>query len=211
MVVYYVMALALFASDGYEEVMRRLVQGLAWTARWRGIWRVPSSPAISKARSRLGPEVLAALFDRACVPVATPGTPGAFSRSWRLVAVDGSTFDVPAPGRPGHCMLHRGPLPSIHPPGQPRSRGGTQPRHRAHPLARRISTIPIQPHQVVLPGQLGRGHPDQKLTRTHTPGALLDRPDRGVQQRDHTKLFHRSQPRIRRADPHPGPRSLPSA
>jgi len=95
MVVYYVMALALFASEGYEEVMRRLVQGLAWTARWRGTWRVPSSPAISKARSRLGPEVLAALFDRACVPVARPGTPGAFYRSWRLVAVDGSTLDVP--------------------------------------------------------------------------------------------------------------------
>lgn len=95
MVVYYVMALALFASDGYEEVMRRLVQGLAWTARWRGTWRVPSSPAISKARSRLGPGVLAALFDRACVPVATPDTPGAFYRSWRLVAVDGSTLDVP--------------------------------------------------------------------------------------------------------------------
>jgi hypothetical protein len=95
MVVYYVMALALFASDGYEEVMRRLVQGLAWTARWRGTWRVPSSPAISKARARLGPGVLAALFDRACVPVATPDTAGAFYRSWRLVAVDGSTLDAP--------------------------------------------------------------------------------------------------------------------
>ncbi|WP_133806165.1 IS4 family transposase [Kribbella caucasensis] len=95
LVVYYVMALALFASDSYEEVMRRLVQGLAWTARWRGTWRVPSSPAISKARARLGPGVLAALFDRACVPVATPDTPGAFCRSWRLVAVDGTTFDVP--------------------------------------------------------------------------------------------------------------------
>jgi len=95
MVVYYVMALALFASDGYEEVMRRLVAGLAWTARWRGTWRVPSSPAISKARARLGPGVLAALFDRACLPVATPDTAGAFYRSWRLVAVDGSTLDVP--------------------------------------------------------------------------------------------------------------------
>jgi hypothetical protein len=95
MVVYYVMALALFASDGYEEVMRRLVHGLAWTARWRGSWRVPSSPAISKARARLGPGVLAALFDRACAPVATPDTAGAFYRSWRLVAVDGSTLDVP--------------------------------------------------------------------------------------------------------------------
>ena len=95
MVVYYVMALALYASDGYEEVMRRLVHGLAWTARWRGTWQVPSSPAISKARARLGPGVLAALFERVCVPVATPGTAGAFYRSWRLVAVDGTTLDAP--------------------------------------------------------------------------------------------------------------------
>ena len=75
--------------------MRQLVAGLAWTTRWRGTWRVPSSPAISKARTRLGPAVLAALFDRVCVPVAAPDTPGAFYRSWRLVAVDGTTFDAP--------------------------------------------------------------------------------------------------------------------
>ena len=95
LVVYYVMALALFASEGYEEVMRQLVAGLAWTTRWRGTWQVPSSPAISKARARLGWGVLAALFDRVCVPVAAPGCPGAFYRSWRLVAVDGTTFDAP--------------------------------------------------------------------------------------------------------------------
>src|SRR3954467_14538340 len=106
MVVYYVMALALYAFEGYEEVMRRLVQGLAWMARWRGTWRVPSSPAISKARSRLGPGVLAALFDRACVPVATPGTPGAFYRSWRLVAVEGSTLD-PFAAQSGERLFRR--------------------------------------------------------------------------------------------------------
>lgn len=95
LVVYYVLAMALFASDGYEEVMRRLVQGLAWTGRWRGAWTVPSSPAISKARARLGPQVMAALFDRVAVPVAVAGTAGAFYRRWRLVAVDGTTFDAP--------------------------------------------------------------------------------------------------------------------
>lgn len=89
LVVYYVLALALFASDGYEEVMRRLVAGLLWAGRWRGTWQVPSSTAISKARGRLGPQVLAALFDRVAVPVADPQTPGAFYRSWRLAAIDG--------------------------------------------------------------------------------------------------------------------------
>lgn len=95
LVVYYVIALALFASDAYEEVMRQLVAGLSWATRGRGSWQVPSSPAISKARARLGPGVLAALFEKVAVPVATPGTPGAFYRGWRLVAVDGSTLDVP--------------------------------------------------------------------------------------------------------------------
>jgi len=75
--------------------MRRLVNGLAWSERWRGAWKVPSSPAISKARARLGPHVLASLFDRVCVPVARPGTAGAFYRSWRVVAVDGTTLDAP--------------------------------------------------------------------------------------------------------------------
>jgi hypothetical protein len=31
--------------------------------------------------------VVAALFDRVAVPVAGPGTPGSFYRSWRLVAL----------------------------------------------------------------------------------------------------------------------------
>lgn len=100
LVVYYVIALALFASDAYEEVMRRLVAGLAWTTRGRGNWQVPSSPAISKARARLGPAVLAALFDRVAVAVATEATAGAFYRDWRLVAVDGSSLD--APDEPGN-------------------------------------------------------------------------------------------------------------
>ena len=95
LVVYYVIALALFASDAYEEVMRRLVAGLRWTSRSRGAWQVPSSPAISKARARLGPAVMKALFDRVAVPVAQAGTAGAFYRDWRLVAVDGSTLDAP--------------------------------------------------------------------------------------------------------------------
>jgi hypothetical protein len=50
--------------------------------------------AISKARARLGPEPLAELFARACVPLGSPATPGAFYRDWRLVSIDGTTIDV---------------------------------------------------------------------------------------------------------------------
>jgi hypothetical protein len=93
-VVYYVLALALFADCSYEEVMRQLVEGLAWESGWKRSWRVPSKMAISKARSRLGREPLELLFRAACVPVATGSTSGAFYRGLRLVSVDGTCLDV---------------------------------------------------------------------------------------------------------------------
>src|SRR5437867_3425886 len=108
LVVYYVLAMALFSSAGYEEVMRALVEGLAWASGWRRRWTVPSQPAITQARTRLGPEPVAELFHRGCVPLATPETPGAFWRGRRLVGMDGATLDVAdtpanaaAFGRPG--------------------------------------------------------------------------------------------------------------
>lgn len=107
-VVYYVLAMCLFFGQGYEEVARLLTEGLAYARRWRGTWRVPSTAAITRARARLGPEPLRALFAAVCQPMAAEATAGAFYRSWRLVAVDGTTFDVPDTaanvaffGRPG--------------------------------------------------------------------------------------------------------------
>lgn len=92
--VYYVLAMTLFSSAGYEEVMRSLTEGLAWSSDGEQRYETPSQVAISKARARLGPEPLAALFDRACVPLATAETPGAFYRRWRLVSIDGTCIDV---------------------------------------------------------------------------------------------------------------------
>ncbi len=94
LVVYYVLALALFSESGYEEVMRSLVEGLSWQSGWRQRWSVPSQPAISQARARLGQEPLAELFRRACVPFGQKTTPGAFYRDWRLMSIDGTCLDV---------------------------------------------------------------------------------------------------------------------
>lgn len=93
-VVYYVLGLALFSNASYEEVMRMLVDGLSWASGWRANWQVPSKAAIFKARSRLGPEPLRALFEAVAVPLAAPGTAGAFYRDWRLVSIDGTCIDV---------------------------------------------------------------------------------------------------------------------
>lgn len=94
-VVYYVLAMCLFSGQGYEEVMRLLVGGLQWLGRWRRAWAVPSTAAIAKARARLGPGPLRALFTAVVRPLATEQTRGAWYRGLRLVAVDGTTLDVP--------------------------------------------------------------------------------------------------------------------
>ncbi len=92
--VYYVLAMTLFSSSGYEEVMRSLTEGLTWTSDGADEYVLPSQVAITKARARLGPEPLALLFQRACVPLATPATKGAFYRRWRLVSMDSTTIDA---------------------------------------------------------------------------------------------------------------------
>ncbi len=94
MVVYYVLALALFSRDSYEEVMRSLVEGMSWASGWAQSWDVPTKGAISKARERLTAAPLVELFARACLPLATAGTPGAFYRGLRLISIDGTTLDV---------------------------------------------------------------------------------------------------------------------
>lgn len=93
-VVYYVLALALFSSSSYEEVMRMLVEGLAWASGWQRAWSVPSKAAIFKARQRLGPEPLRALFAAVAAPLAAPETVGAFYGGLRLVSIDGTCLDV---------------------------------------------------------------------------------------------------------------------
>jgi hypothetical protein len=107
-VVYYVLGLALFSQCSYEEVMRMLVEGLSWAEGWTRPWSVPTKAALFKARARLGSEPLIELFKAVAVPLGLVTTRGAFYRSWRLMAIDGTTLDLadtPANsehfGRPG--------------------------------------------------------------------------------------------------------------
>jgi Insertion element 4 transposase N-terminal/Transposase DDE domain len=114
-VVYYVLALALFAESSYEEVMRQLVEGLAWGSGWERRWEVPSKVAIVKARRRLGSEPLELLFGAVASPLAGEATRGAFYRGLRLVSLDGTCLDVAdtpaneeAFGRPGSSRREGG-------------------------------------------------------------------------------------------------------
>jgi hypothetical protein len=100
-VLYFVLALALYGQAAYEEVMRCLVEGLGWAQQARRgrrswpWWHVPGASALAEARARLGPEPLRVLFERAAQPLATQATRGAWYRGWRLLILDGTCLDVP--------------------------------------------------------------------------------------------------------------------
>lgn len=94
--VYYVIALALYRPEASREVLRVLLEGL------KGLLglAVPMEPAgksgISQARTRLGEAPLEQLYRKVVGPIATPETQGAFYRGrWLTVAVDGTTLEVP--------------------------------------------------------------------------------------------------------------------
>jgi transposase IS4-like protein len=85
-VVYFVMALALFYGDGYEEVMRKLADGLEYMGTWRREWDVPTGGGLCHARQRLGPAVMRELYERVSVPCAMRSTKGAWLAGRRLSA-----------------------------------------------------------------------------------------------------------------------------
>ena len=107
-VVYYVIALALYMRSSYREVLRCLLEGVQWLLDPSSPVKVAGKSGISQARSRLGAEPMQALYEAIVAPIAERRTKGAWYRDWRLVSLDGSTLDVAdtaeneaAFGRPG--------------------------------------------------------------------------------------------------------------
>jgi len=94
-VVYYVIALALYMQSSTREVLRCLLEGVQWLTNQEVEPRVAVRSSISQARIRLGWEPIRQLHDEIVHPIATKGTPGAWYRQWRVVSIDGSTLDVP--------------------------------------------------------------------------------------------------------------------
>lgn len=107
-VVYYVIALALYMRSSYREVLRCLLEGVQWLLDPSSRIKVAGKSGISQARSRLGVEPLKRLYAAVVAPIAEKHTRGGWYRQWRLVSLDGSTLDVAdtaeneqAFGRPG--------------------------------------------------------------------------------------------------------------
>lgn len=107
-VVYYVIALALYMRSSYREVLRCLLEGVQWLVNPSALVKVAGKSGISQARTRLGSEPLQKLYAAIVAPIAEKGTKGAWYRQWRLISLDGSTLDTAdtvenarAFGRPG--------------------------------------------------------------------------------------------------------------
>jgi Insertion element 4 transposase N-terminal/Transposase DDE domain len=107
-VMYYVIALALYMRSSYREVLRCLLEGVQWLLDPSSTVKVAGKSGISQARSRLGAEPVRALYESVVTPMAERQTKGAWYRDWHLMSLDGSTLDVAdtaeneeAYGRPG--------------------------------------------------------------------------------------------------------------
>lgn len=102
-VVHFVLVMCLFFGQAMKRWPGSWCKGCSVKAGGCPRRRRPGGPGRGLGRSRCGPS-----FARVCRPVAVARTQGAWYRWWRLVAVDGTVFDVPDTaandrffGRPG--------------------------------------------------------------------------------------------------------------
>lgn len=150
--VYFAMAMALFAGDDYEEVAARLAGTLGSWGCWEARWGPPTSGGITRARERLGFEPVRDIFAKVAVPVADWLTRGAFLGPWRLMSIDGFEWDVP--DTPGNAAAFG------YPPG-----GRERP---AFPKVRVVTISECGSHTVVgaeIGGVAGKGSGEQTLAR----------------------------------------------
>jgi hypothetical protein len=153
--VYFAMAMALFADEDYEEVAARLAGTLGSWGCWDARWGPPTSGGVTRARERLGFEPLRDIFARIAVPVADQLTRGAFLGGWRLMAIDGFEWDTP--DTPGNAVAfgYAGKDPS-------------EADRPAFPKVRVVSISECGSHAVVdaeIGGVAGKGAGEQSLAR----------------------------------------------
>jgi hypothetical protein len=150
--VYFAMAMALFAEDDYEEVGARLAGALGWWGCWDARWGAPTSGGITRARERVGFEPLAGVFAQVAVPVADQLTRGAFMGAWRLMSIDGFEWD--APDTPGNAAAF--------------GYAGSGPERSAFPKVRVVTVSECGSRAVVdaeIGGIAGKGAGEQSLAR----------------------------------------------
>ncbi|MFG1805712.1 IS4 family transposase [Streptomyces sp. NPDC049040] len=103
-VVYLVMAGALFPGIGWTQVWKRLTAGLEGLAT-----ATPTASALAQARRRVGARPLRGLFDLLRGPAAGIGAVGTRWRGLLVCAMDGTLMAVPdSPANQAEFIKHRG-------------------------------------------------------------------------------------------------------
>ena len=163
LVVALVNGMSLWSQESIIDVLKNLANG--WSNQWIRLgqwWQVPSKSAISEARQRVGPQGMSWLFALVARPLATRNTPGAFLNGLRLMAIDGTVFDVPDTAANARVW------------GYPGSRPGTQ---AAFPKVRLVMLVEVGTHVVtdalLCPYRMGERVRALRLLRSVTAGMLL--------------------------------------
>ena len=89
-VVYMLLAAALFADLGYGQVWSRMIAGLGGLSV-----AVPTAGALAQARRRIGVAPLKSLFALLAGPAAGPSVKGVFWRGRLVTAIDGTSLSCP--------------------------------------------------------------------------------------------------------------------
>ena len=159
LVICLVIAMSLWSKASMRTVLKNLVDGKSevWV-RVGQYWRVPCKSSITEARQRIGCGVISRLFHLVVRPLATAQTPGAFLGGMRVLAVDGTVFDVPDTQANARVF------------GYPGTRA-------AFPKVRLVLLIEAGTHLIVdalmCPYRIGERARAKKLLRSVTSGMLL--------------------------------------
>lgn len=138
--------------------------------------KCPARSSLCMARQRLGLEPLQQLYATVVRPLATPATPGAFYRGWRLMAIDSTVMDVPDSEANASFGRSRG------------SRGDS-----AFPQVRKTSLVELGTHVETALAIGGWGDHERTLARTlwdQIPDDALLLEDRGFFAYDDWKALH---------------------
>ena len=161
-VVALIIAMSLWPQDSIEDVLKNLVHGLS--SQWVRLsqrWKNPSKSSISEARQRVGPQVMSQLFHLVARPLGSAQTPGVFLNGLRMMAVDGSTLDLPDTDANARVF------------GYPGTRAGTE---ASFPKARLVLLIEVGTHLItdalLSPYRVGERIRALKLLRSVGPGML---------------------------------------
>lgn len=150
--VYYVIAMALFPSAGYQSVLGWLLAGLQWLG---SEFRLAGKSALSAARTRLGAASMELMHQAFAQPLADPAIKGSYWKGMQLVALDGCTLALQDTKSNDEAF----------------GRSSNQNGASAYPMARFVALVEVGTH-LIFGAALG-GYKDSEITLAKQLAAQL--------------------------------------